>query len=685
MKTLVLAVLIAVAAVPALAQSSTDFSITLTAHDGNRNPVTRMGLGENVFYVVQWQANGGVNPNDIVVEIDVPGTVAHINDRVGLTCDTSSDPIRCTIDLNSGPHGFVQLEMPIATAGTLDATARIIHQDGTPDPNPANDVATHSFVAVAAPSLHLNVNIPLFRVEPSSPGRFSVEIHNSAVLPATNVVVTASLPSGGTIHSAEPRVGHATCTVTNNTLVCTTPSLPQHQFLIIDAFITAPSRTDGADLVVQANVTASPEDVDPSDNQITRSTSMIRQFVVTNVHDDGGGSLRQALHDANALCQAPQACAILFRIPAPVPSDGWFTIQPLTPLPIVTASLTIDGRTQALFTGDTNADGPEIEINGALVPDDSGLRLRPNCDMVIRNLAVNGFPGYGIEVRTPATLGSLESCGGAEVIGAILRENYIGTDPRGRTAKPNHRGLGIFTTEAFVQDNVISGNRRAGIFAEDGGYYAITGNKIGAGADGSRVGNGAGIFINMGTVEFNFVGADIHENVIAYNDGMAIARTRRGEILVLRNSIFDNLQQGIDVDLDGPSPRHTDVVGAPNAPVLFSAEYDAAQNATIVRGRIDNEMFGHSHNIEVFASARLSVWGQPQAEQSLQIASIGSGHTDLNMVIPGDLRGKWITATYNVSRHFGFVRTNARDIGTESHRAGQPGDTSELSNAVMVH
>lgn len=679
----VLAPLVAAAAaffpVGALAQS-TDYAVTLEGIVSTSNPAVRVAVGQPVHYVLGWEAAGVVDPERVMIELDVPGVAPRLHGGFGLSC-AAGDPIRCTLDLSAAPSGVAFIEARADAPGMHTATARVIHLDGQPDPNPANDEARHTFEAIALPSLQVTSIIPLQRVEPGVTRTISVYVQNHASIPATNVVLTVSLPAGGAIIAAETTLGSATCGITNSVLVCTTPTLVQAQNLGVDVTITAPARLDGADLVVQMSVTSAEQDFDPADNQGTRTASMVRQFLVTNVDDEGSGSLRQAMHDANALCAVPQACAILFRIPAPAPASGWFTIQPRTPLPAVTGTLKIDGKTQTLFTGDTNPDGPEIEINGAFAGSAAGLRLRPNCDMEISNLAVNGFPGFGIEIRKPVVPAICNS--EAQFRGAIVRENYLGTDPRGRTAKPNHRGLGIFSHEAFVYDNVIGGNRRAGIYAQDGFYCDIDGNRIGVGTDGSPLGNGAGIFIDAGFGEYYPAGGDIAQNVIAYNDGMAIARTRRGEIFISKNSIFDNLQQGIDVDIDGPTAQRADDTDVPNAPVLFSATYDGSQDATIVRGRIDSEMYANTRNVEVYASSRLSVWATPQAEQWVATAQLLSGHEGFEIVVPGDLRGKWMTATYNGLRYVSFIR-NPRRIGTQTHRALHPTDTSELSNAVMA-
>jgi hypothetical protein len=404
----------------------------------------------------------------------------------------------------------------------------------------------------------------------------------------------------------------------------------------------------------------------------------VREFTVSNVADEGSGSLRQAIHDVNALCLIGERCAILFRIAGPVPPAGWFTVQPRSPLPEIVAALDIDGRSQTLFTGDTNPDGPEIEINGELAQQQAGLRVRPKCHLQIRDLVVNGFPGAGIEVRADAA----ECSGAGQEIPSFVAilTNYLGTDPRGRVAKPNHRGLVILNRHGSVLENLISGNRRAGIYSLGSTFLQIQQNRIGVGADGSPLGNGAGIFVDI-----HGAGADIEENVIAYNHGMAIARTRGGEIHITRNSIFDNLQQGIDVDVDGPTPNRASDLDFPNAPVLFDAFYDASRGATIVRGRIDTVVKGMGRHLEVYASSRLSVWSTPQAEQSVaSLLFIQAGQSDFELVVPGDHRGKWMTAAFNVTRYTGFLRTPRGGIGSEDHFLGLPTNTSELSNAVMA-
>lgn len=405
-------------------------------------------------------------------------------------------------------------------------------------------------------------------------------------------------------------------------------------------------------------------------------------FTVTNVADDGAGSLRRAIEDLNTLCPHRESCIVRFAIPAPVPANGWYTIEPLTPLPQLDGYVVVDGATQTQLTGNTNPDGPEIEISGARLTEGSGLRVRANCHAAVRNLVVNGFPGYGVEVR-PHPQGDCTGAGHADIT-----NNYLGTDARGRVAKPNQRGAGVTSWSALIADNVISGNQRAGIHVVDGFTLEIKRNRIGVGIDGSALGNGAGVFIDMGERApfFDVAGADITENIIAYNRGMAVARSPRGELLISKNAIYENLQQGIDAGVDGMTPYSVDDRAVPNAPLLSEVAYDPVRNETTVRGRIESIHHAHFRRVELYSSSALSTWGTPQAEHSLGVYNVAGnvGRADFAVTVSGDLRGKWITATQLAGYSFGApLRTHPRDIASE-RLFDFSTDTSELSNAIRV-
>jgi hypothetical protein len=198
-------------------------------------------------------------------------------------------------------------------------------------------------------------------------------------------------------------------------------------------------------------------------------------FVVTNTNDSGPGSLRQAIEDANA---RPGADSIVFAIPPTDPNfrdvDSWlaegdpepdaFVITPLAALPALTEGATsLDGATQVQYTGDTNAFGPEIVLDGQQAGDADGLVLDSARNQVLA-LNVHSFQGSGIRIA-----------GDENVVGGC----YVGTDPTGLTQLGNG-GAGVLVVGADsrgnrIGRNTIWGNGRLGI---DLGGDGVTRNDL---------------------------------------------------------------------------------------------------------------------------------------------------------------------------------------------------------------
>jgi hypothetical protein len=249
-------------------------------------------------------------------------------------------------------------------------------------------------------------------------------------------------------------------------------------------------------------------------------------LTVTNTNDSGAGSLRQAILDANA---SPGADAIAFAIPGADPgcdANGVCTIQPLTNLPDLTETVTIDGFTQSgapvgAASHPTDVAPRQIMLSGIVDTDFSttGLAIGANF-CVIRGLAIGLFD-YGI--RTPF------------VTGTTIAGCFIGTDAYGVTAAPNGRGIsGIGATDLQIGS------------ADPADRCVVSGNSI------------------VGIDVFNCIGTKIMNNLIgtvplgtsALGNAQGIAASGAGSITVggstagAGNVISGNAQNGLYVTLD---------------------------------------------------------------------------------------------------------------------------------------
>jgi hypothetical protein len=209
-------------------------------------------------------------------------------------------------------------------------------------------------------------------------------------------------------------------------------------------------------------------------------------FKVLNTLDAGDDTFRQAILKAN---DNPGPDLIVFEI-----GTGSQEIAPLTPLPAITDSVTIDGSSQPGTEGK-----PLILLNGTSIPAEvgaTGLELDA-ADCVIKSLIVSGF-------STGITVGGFGSTG---VTGNWIESCYIGTDATGMVALGNGNGLRVAsgaqnnTIGGIGVGNLISGNGDRGLVIVDAGTSGnmIQGNLIGLAADGiTALGNGRGLVVGAG-------------------------------------------------------------------------------------------------------------------------------------------------------------------------------------------
>lgn len=278
-------------------------------------------------------------------------------------------------------------------------------------------------------------------------------------------------------------------------------------------------------------------------------TSAAAVFNVSNTNDSGAGSLRDAISSANS---NPGADTINFAIPG----AGIKTIKPLSSLPSINGTLTIDGTTQS-----PGSSTPPIELDGSMaLPGTKGLSIGA-ASCVIRGLVINSFDGNGIEVTGNSNI--------------RIEGNFVGTNANGTGGKANSEaGVAIIGGDNNIVGgttasarNVISGNSSHGVVM----LGPATGNKVQSnyiGADktgGIAIGNGSdGISLVSANanVTNSIIGGAAAGNVISGNAGFGVQFFGIGTgSLIQSNMIGTDATGSIDVGNNSSGVSISDAAG----------------------------------------------------------------------------------------------------------------------------
>jgi len=266
-------------------------------------------------------------------------------------------------------------------------------------------------------------------------------------------------------------------------------------------------------------------------------------FTVLNTNDSGLGSLRQAILDSNALVSGPRIIA--FNIPG----AGLHTIKPLSALPSITQSVTIDGYTQSGSSMNSNAFPAALNTVLQIELDNTNSQLRfdaPAC--IVRGLVINrGLDNIVINADD-----------------IVVTGNFIGTNAAGTMALPNagggygvhilgvrHRAdIGYGGGAAVTERNLISGDAQGGIFGSAG-----------------VAGNGSPDGVILG----NFIGTDVTGVVALGRPGAVGVSTANSQ--VVGNLISGNPGGGVNVMAPGNSVVQG-LCGGPNPGQMIGTKRD---------------------------------------------------------------------------------------------------------------
>ena len=392
-------------------------------------------------------------------------------------------------------------------------------------------------------------------------------------------------------------------------------------------------------------------------------------FTVTNTNDDGPGSLRQAILDANARAGAD---AIKFNIAG----SGVNTISPSSALPGIKQAVTIDGYSQPGSSPNSRTTGAIdavilVEINGFDAGSRPGLDIEAS-NVVVRGLAINRFPAPGISIF-----------GGK---GVRIEGNFIGTDPSGTFDRGNDGGVVIEAGREHSiggstpdKRNLISGNNIGAAVSVGGvGGNKVQGNLVGVQKDGSNplFNTGEGVIVRSPN---NVIGGAEPgaANTVANNFGFEVSvfgDAATGN-RILGNAIFSNGDPGIELGGDGvgreqdPKDPDTGPNNLQNFPEVISAE-KISGSETIIRGTLDSTPSTRkkkkTFTIQLFAN-------DPRADASANEGEIFLGQKRVTT----DRKGK-------VSFVFETGQPLVSGDRITATATGPGGNTSEFSDAVAV-
>ncbi len=197
-----------------------------------------------------------------------------------------------------------------------------------------------------------------------------------------------------------------------------------------------------------------------------------RVFIVDNANNDGPGSLRWAILDANDAANEAAPDKILFAIPG----VGPHIVQLTSPLPAILDAVFIDGFSQPESAPNTLALGTNaqymVQLDGSAVGAGPGILIRTE-HTTLRGLVIQGFAGDAVRLdgggysRIEGNLiggeiqaGEAPLNSGCGVVIVDSHDNVVGgTEPASRNEIIANGGHGVLLSGIDAVANSVLGNR----------------------------------------------------------------------------------------------------------------------------------------------------------------------------------------------------------------------------------
>ena len=269
-------------------------------------------------------------------------------------------------------------------------------------------------------------------------------------------------------------------------------------------------------------------------------------FVVTTTADSGAGSLRQAITSADA----SGGGSITFAIPG----ISVHTIEPSSPLPVITAPVTIDGTSQPGYSGT-----PLIELNGGTIPLGADGLQAVGASLTVKGLDVDDFKNFGIDLEN--------------ALGSVIQACYIGVDPTGSMEATNRSyGINISGSNdvtiggaSAAAGNLISGNSEGVRVANASNDCLIQNNLIGTDASGTEpVPNSVGVeFSDAARIKIlgNLISGNTGNGVYTYNGADSAEALIQNSLIGTDKNGIGSLPNGLGIALSRESTRGAQILG----------------------------------------------------------------------------------------------------------------------------
>jgi hypothetical protein len=238
-------------------------------------------------------------------------------------------------------------------------------------------------------------------------------------------------------------------------------------------------------------------------------------------------TLRAAMEEADALAGIQ---TIHFNLPA---DDSY--IYPLSPLPLISDEVIIDGTSQPGFDGGK----PIVHVDGSSMPAAtpvSGFYIMDNIHATIKGLQILRFPGHGIENYGNLTLDHLEiAVNQVNGIDSFKSSGTLDITLSNSTIFEN-AGTGINGINAnFTMDYVSSERNTGGGIRAIGGTFVLDHGTI---ADNAVPTRGGGLFLSM-TANPEVRNTTIEGNTAGHEGGGLYWWGLPGMMMMVNNCTFD--------------------------------------------------------------------------------------------------------------------------------------------------